>query len=57
MSINEIKGFIFENHYKRIGFSKENGDYSMKIFKEKDLLLLANKSIEKIPGLCNAKVI
>ena len=40
MSINEIKGFIFENHYKRIGFSKENGDYSMKIFKEKDYCCL-----------------
>ena len=24
MSVNEIRGFIFENFYKRIGFSKES---------------------------------
>ena len=23
MSVSEIKDFIFENHYKRIGFSKD----------------------------------
>ena len=30
MSVNEIRDFIFENYYKRIGFSKENSSYSMK---------------------------
>ena len=43
MSVNEIRDFIFENYYKRIGFSKENSRYSMKRLKRKDLLLLANK--------------
>ena len=31
MSTNEIKDFIFENCYKRIGFSKENSCYSITI--------------------------
>ena len=44
---NGIKDFIFENYYKRIGFSKENSYYSMKRLKRKDLLLLGNKAIEK----------
>ena len=30
MSVNEIRYFIFENYYKRIGFSKESSYYSMK---------------------------
>ena len=47
MSVDEIKDFIFENYYKRIGFSKENSYYSMKRLKRKDLLLLGNKAIEK----------
>ena len=55
MFINEIGDFIFESYYKRIGFSKENSDYSMKRLKKKDLLLLANKFIEKIPDLRDAK--
>ena len=46
MSVDEIKDFIFENYYKRIGFSKENSYYSMKRLKRKDLLLLGNKAIE-----------
>ena len=54
MSVNEIKDFIFENYYKRIGFSKENSYYSMKNSKKKNLLLLANKSIEKVPDPRNA---
>ena len=29
-AVNEIRYFIFENYYKRIGFSKENNYYSMK---------------------------
>ena len=35
MSINEIKDFIFENHYKQIRFSKKNSYYSMKRLKKK----------------------
>ena len=55
MYVNEIKDFIFENYYKRIGFSKGNSYYSMKRLKKKDLLLLANKLIEKISDLHNLK--
>ena len=44
MSVNEIRDFIFENYYKRIGFSKESSYCSMKRLK-KYLLLLANKLI------------
>ena len=55
MSVNEIRDFIFENYYKRIGFSKESSYYSMKCLKRKDLLLLANKLIEKVPDPRNAK--
>ena len=47
MTANEIRDFIFENCYKRIGFSKENSFCSMKRLKKKRLLLLANKLIEK----------
>ena len=35
MTVNEIRDFIFENYYKRIGFSKENSYCSMKRFKKK----------------------
>ena len=55
MSVIEIKDFIFENQYKRTGFSRENSYYSMKRLKKKDLLLFANKLIEKTPNHCNAK--
>ena len=55
MPVNEIRDFIFENYYKIIGFSKESSYYSMKCLKRKDLLLLANKFIEKVPNPCNAK--
>ena len=51
MYFNEIRDFIFENYYKRIGFSKENSYYSMKRLKIKNLLLLANKLIENICSL------
>ena len=30
ISVREIRGFIFENYYKKVGFSKENSYYSMK---------------------------
>ena len=37
---------MFENYYKRNGFSKENS-IQWKVWKKKDLLLLANKLIKK----------
>ena len=37
ISANGIRDFIFENYYKRIGFSKENSYYSMKHFKKKKI--------------------
>ena len=55
MSVNYIKYFIFGNYYKQIGFSKEGSYCSMKRLKRKDLLLLANKLIDKVPDSCNAK--
>ena len=56
MSIKEIKNFIFENYYKRIGFSEESSYYSIERLKKKDLLLLANKLIKKkIPVPHNTK--
>ena len=56
MSANEIRHFMIENYYKQIGFSKENSYFSMKRLKKKDLLLLANKLIEKKePDSRNAK--
>ena len=35
MSVDEIRNSIFENYYKRIGFSKKNSYYSMKRLKKK----------------------
>ena len=55
LSVNDIRDFIFENYYKGIGFSKEDSYYSTKHLKRKDLLLLANKLIEKVPDPRNAK--
>ena len=56
ISVNEIREFIFENYYKRNGFVKERSYYSMmKHLKKKDLLLLPNNLIEKIPDPRNAK--
>ena len=37
-TVNEIRDFIFENYYKRIGFSKENS-YSMKHLKERSTIV------------------
>ena len=48
ISVNEIRDFIFENYFKRMAFSKKHDYHSMKCLKKKkDLLLLANKLIEK----------
>ena len=55
MPVNYMRDFIFENYYKQIGFSKEESYYSMKHLKRKDLLLLVNKLIEKVPDRRNAK--
>ena len=51
MSANDSRDFIFENYYKQIGFSKEDSYYSLKRSNKKDLLLFANKLIEKVPDL------
>ena len=53
MSANEIKDF--ENYYKRIGFSKEDCYYSMKLLKKKNILFLAHKLIGKMPDPHNTK--
>ena len=56
MPVNEPRDFIFENYCKRIGFVKEESDYSVKRLKKKTfLLLLATKSIERTCDLRNAK--
>ena len=47
--INEIKDVIFENYYKRIGFSKKSRYSSMKRLNKKDLFLLANELGKSIP--------
>ena len=39
ISVNEIRDFIFENYHKRMGFSKENSYYSMKLLKKKRFLV------------------
>ena len=39
MKVNEIRHFIFENYYKRIGFSKENSYYYMKYQKKKSKIV------------------
>ena len=56
MSINEVRDCFFENYYRRIVFSKESSYYSIKrLKKNKDLLLLADKLLEKLPDPRNAK--
>ena len=35
MYVNEIRDFVFENYYKRIGLPKENNYYSIKRLKKK----------------------
>ena len=41
--------------YSRIGFTKENGYYSIKRQKKKDLLSFVTKLIEKIPDPSKTK--
>ena len=50
MSVNDIRDFTYENYYKQIGLS-----FIETLEKKKDLLLLANKLIEKVPDPRNAK--
>ena len=45
MSINELRDFIFENYYKRIGFVKEQSYYSMKRLKKR--FVVACKQINR----------
>ena len=40
MSVNDIRKFIFENYYKRIGFSKEDSFCSINHLKRKDYCCL-----------------
>ena len=56
MSVNEIIDFIFENYYKRTGFSQKSSYYSMKHREKKYLQLFSTKLIEKIADPRNAKV-
>ena len=56
MLVNEVRDFIFENYYKWSGSVQERSYSWMKhLKKKKDLLLLANQLIEKIPNPLNAK--
>ena len=43
ISVNDIRYFIYENYYKRIGFSKKDSYHSLKQTKRK----LNNKLIRK----------
>ena len=43
MYVNEIRDFVFENYYKRIGLPKENNYYSIKRLKKK--FIVARKQI------------
>ena len=47
MTVRKLKEFIFENCYRRIGFTKANSYYVIRNQKiKKDLLLLANKLVK-----------
>ena len=61
MAINELRDFIFENCYRRIGFSHGNSYYSVK-HKKKDLILFILKNTmiykkEKLKSVKLSKVI
>ena len=57
MSVNELRDFIFENHYKRIGIFKGKKNYSMKRLKKKKKRsgVACNQTNKKIPDPSNAK--
>ena len=45
MPFNEIENFIFENYHKRIGFSKENSYYLLKLLKKR--IIVSRKQINR----------
>ena len=55
MTVNELRDFIFEYYYRRMGFARENSYYSVKHQKIKDLQLFATKLAEQIPDPSSAK--
>ena len=55
INASEIRDFIYENDYKRIGFYKEESCFSLKRLKKGRLLSRANKLIKNVPDRCNAK--
>ena len=55
MNANEIRYFVYENYYERIGFSKEESCFSLKRLKKERLLSLANKLIKNVPDSRNAR--
>ena len=55
MTAKELKDFIFENFYTRLGFATENSYYSIKHQKKKELHLFAAKLRKKITDPSNAK--
>ena len=50
MRVTDHKDAIFENYFKRIGFTKEYTHHSVKKQKQKGFLRLATKLTKKIPG-------
>ena len=48
MAIKELRDFIYETYYKRVGFNKENVYYSLKCQKKKDLQSFVNKLTKKM---------
>ena len=55
MNANEIIDFIYENYYKRTGFSKEESYCSLKHLQKERLWSLANKLIKYVSDPRNAK--
>ena len=54
MSVNEIRDFIFENYYKRIGFSSKKTAIIQWNLMKKDLQLFEIELTEKISDPSNA---
>ena len=42
MTIKSLKGFVFENYYKRVGFPKDESYYSMKRYYPQQLKFIEN---------------
>ena len=38
MTIKELRDFIYENYFNRVGFAKENSYYSMKCQKKNTII-------------------